>query len=491
VHLLEHTTGFDDIALREYAYDAPDTLPLLDGLAYHPASRRSRWRPGTRMAYCNAGPAVAAAIVEKLTGRRFEDFVAERIFTPLGMADATFFKPDAAQAATLYHADGRTPYPYWRVLMRPAGSVNASAEQMGRYLRLLLGRGTLDGARLAQPAWIERMERPGSTLGARAGLVTGYALGNYTTVRDDGFTWHGHNGGVEGGLATLQYLPEHGTGLVVLINSGNGDAAGRIEKLVKAFVTRDLKKPEPPPAARVPADLQAAFSGYWLPTNPRQERLRFLNDLLGLERMQVGADGLVARPLLGSALHFTAVGPRTFRKSDRSSATLALIEDPHEGRVIQSGAASYAPVSALRFWGQAVLGGLCLLLMASAPALALAWIPYALWLRLARRRRLAGLGLRAWPIVTTLTLMAAFAVPMLGDEELLQRFGNPTPWSIAFALLTALFGLLSLAGLARTWRAAPDVHRPSLWHARLCAAANAVAALYLASYGVLGWRTWM
>ncbi len=490
-HLLEHTTGFDNIALREYAYDAPDTLPLLAGLAYHPASRRSRWRPGTRMAYCNAGPAVAAAIVEKLTGRRFEDFVAERIFAPLGMAGATFFQPDAARAATLYHGDGRTPYPYWRIIMRPAGSVNASAQQMGRYLRLLLGRGSLDDAALVRPASIERMERPGTTLGARAGLVTGYALGNYATVRDDGFVWRGHNGGVEGGLATLQYLPEHGAGLVILVNSGNGDAAGRIEKLVKAFVTRDLKKPEPPPTARVPPDVQAAFSGYWLPTNPRQERLRFVNDLLGLERVQVGADGLVARPLLGSALRFSAVGERTFRKSDRGAATLALIDDPREGRVMQSGSASYAPVSALRFWGQAALGALCLLLMASAPLAALAWAPYALWRWLTRRQRLAGLGLRAWPIVTTLTLVAAFAVPVLGDEDLLQRFGNATPWSIAFALLTALFGVLAVAGLVRTWRAAPGVHRPSLWHARLAAAANAVAALYLASYGVLGWRTWM
>ncbi len=489
-HLLEHTTGFDDIALREYALDAPDALSLREGLAYNPVSRTSRWRPGTRMAYCNAGPAVAAAIVEKLGGRRFEDFVAERIFAPLGMTGATFFRPEGSRAATLYHDDGTTPYPYWRVLMRPAGSVNASAAEMGRYARLLLGRGTLDGTTLVRPASIERMEHPATTWGARAGLTTGYALGNYATLRDDGFVWQGHNGGVEGGLATLQYLPQQGVGVVILLNSGNGDGARRIEALVKAFATQGLTKPAAAPAARVPADVQAAFSGYWLPASPRQERLRFVSDLLGLERMQVSADGLVARPLLGDPLHFVATGPRTFRKRENSAATLALIDDPREGLIVQSGSTTYERISALRFWGQALLSGACLGLLASALLFALVWLPRAAWRRLRARPGLPGLGLRAWPAATVATLCAAFALPIIGGDELIMRFGKPTPWSLGFALLTALFGLLALVGLWRTWRAAPQVARAVLWHARLAALANLVVAVFLASYGVLGWRTW-
>jgi CubicO group peptidase (beta-lactamase class C family) len=489
-HLLEHTTGFDDIALREYALDAPDSMTLRQGLAYHPASRSSRWRPGSRMSYCNSGPALAAAIVERLTGRRFEDFVGERIFTPLGMSGATFFQPDAARAATLYRADGATPYPYWRVLMRPAGSVNASAAEMARYTRLLLGRGTLDGTTLVKAASIERMERPATALAARAGLSTGYALGNYTTVREDGFTWHGHNGGVEGGLATLQYLPEHGVGLVVLINSGNVSAASSIEKLVKAFAVRDLTKPEPPPVARVPAEVQAAFTGYWIPASPRQERLRFVSDILGLEHMQVTAEGLVARPLLGKALHFAAVSERTFRKHDRAAATLVLIDDAREGRLIQSGGTTYAPISAARFWGQAAVSALCAPSMLGAPLFALVWLPRAAWRRLRGHVPLPGLALRAWPVAAVLALAAAFALPIVRGDDLIQSFGHPTPWSWSFTGATLLFGLLSLLGLWLTWRPAPGVGRGALWQARLTSAANAVAALYLVGQGFLGWRPW-
>ncbi len=67
VDLLEHTTGWDDMHLREYAKDAKG-MTLREGLDYYHHSRYSRWRPGTRMSYCNSGPAVAAYIVEKITG---------------------------------------------------------------------------------------------------------------------------------------------------------------------------------------------------------------------------------------------------------------------------------------------------------------------------------------------------------------------------------------------------------------------------------------
>src|SRR5580698_3569418 len=93
VNLLEHTTGWDDMHLREYAKQAPDSMSLRDGLDYDHHSRISRWRPGTRMAYCNSGPPVAAFIVEKVTGQKFEDYVSKNFFDPIGMKTATYFKP--------------------------------------------------------------------------------------------------------------------------------------------------------------------------------------------------------------------------------------------------------------------------------------------------------------------------------------------------------------------------------------------------------------
>ena len=109
-------------------------MSVREGLDYDHHSRTSRWPPGTRMSYCNSGPPVAAYIVERLTGQKLEDFVQQNLFLPIGMRTATYFEPAPGTATTLYHDDGKTPYPYGHILMRPAGSINASANDMAAYL---------------------------------------------------------------------------------------------------------------------------------------------------------------------------------------------------------------------------------------------------------------------------------------------------------------------------------------------------------------------
>ncbi len=117
VNLMEHTSGFDDIHLKEYALDDPTPMPLKDALAFGVSSRVSRWPPGSRMSYCNAGPAVLAVVIEKITGERYEDYVQEHFFNPLHMDTASYFyTPYVQQHLTkLYHSDGVTPYPYWHI----------------------------------------------------------------------------------------------------------------------------------------------------------------------------------------------------------------------------------------------------------------------------------------------------------------------------------------------------------------------------------------
>src|SRR5580765_4998375 len=160
VHLMEHTTGFDDVHLREYALNDPK-ITLKEALDFGASSRVCRWRPGTRMAYCNSGPAVLAAVVEKVSGQRFEDYVQEHFFRPLHMDTASYFlTPEVQRRLTgLYHADGVTTYPYWHITFRSSGAINASAKDMANYVRFYLQQGSLDGTQLLHSSSVERMER--------------------------------------------------------------------------------------------------------------------------------------------------------------------------------------------------------------------------------------------------------------------------------------------------------------------------------------------
>ena len=487
VHLLEHTTGFDDLTFREYAHSRLVTLK--EGLDYEPRSRRSRWRPGTRFSYCNSGPPMAAYAIEKVTGRRFEDFVQERLFAPLEMKTATYFKPEPADAAaTLYHPDGTTPYPYWEVIVRPSGSINASAEELGHLAVMLLRRGSFGATTLLKAAAIERLEHPASTYAARAGVAAGYGLGNYASF-GGGFELHGHDGGVEGGLAHLAYIPEAGTGFVAMINSGSGEALRDIGHLIRNFVTRETQKPVPPPSVRVPEALAREWSGFYLPDSPRQEMLRFLEILLGPARVRINGDKLAFSPLLGKAHDFVAVTERTFRKADDPAATLVLLDTP-EGRLIQlEMGQTTRPVSTGAVFVQTGMAALCLVLLASAPLFALVWIPRRL---LGRLKGGAHLRARGVSLLAVLCLLSAVGLFIASDDDLIPRFGNPTSWSVGFCVLTLAFAALAVLGLWLAMRVpAGTGNRVARVHTLLVAGANTLVAGYLLYWGIIGIRSWM
>ena len=64
-HLLEHTAGFDDLRYKDYASNDPTPLSLRQGIDHVGGSLYSRWPPGLHFSYSNAGPAVAAYIVQQ------------------------------------------------------------------------------------------------------------------------------------------------------------------------------------------------------------------------------------------------------------------------------------------------------------------------------------------------------------------------------------------------------------------------------------------
>lgn len=305
--------------LREYAKDDP-ALPLRDALDYDHHSRISRWRPGTRMAYCNSGPAVAAYIVEKITGEKFEDYVGKNFFDPIGMKTATYFKPTSGMLTNLYHPDGKTTYPYWNVEYRPAGSINASAKDMAAYVQFYLNRGTVNGVEVIPAASIDRMEMPTRTWAAQQGLKAGYGLSNYWSI-NEGFVYHGHDGGVAGGLTEMAYIPANDVGYFYSINSANGGSFGKIGEAIRAYITRNLPKPVPPPVAPL-ATNAAAYAGWYQPDSTRSELTHFLERLLGIVRVRFEDGQLLVSNIGERNIVFVPVTDTQFRSNRKKAPHL-------------------------------------------------------------------------------------------------------------------------------------------------------------------------
>jgi CubicO group peptidase (beta-lactamase class C family) len=493
VHLLEHTTGWDEV-LKQMAHDDPRPATLAEGLAVAPESRTSRWRPGTFYSYCNSGPAVAAAIVEKLTGKRFEDYVQKNFFDRIGMPTADYLYSERTRAllTKLYHRDGRTPFPYGHDALRPSGALTASAREMGAYLRFFLRRGETDAGKILAETSIQRMETSVSSYGAKAGLTEGSGLANSGWADRRGFWWRGHTGARDGAGADLAYRPEQGVGYFFAINAGNGRAFGDIRRELTAYLTKALADPAFPPAATVAPNLLGAYDGWYAPATTRLQSLAWQERLRGLAHLTVRKDGLTMSLLPGPVLNFLAVGQTHFRHEKNPVATVALMDTP-DGRLYLGSELALVKISAVQAWAQIALTILVLLALVSVPLFALIW--GVRWI-LRPRHAVPMLHVRALPLCAWLSFAGGTLVApgvVFFHEDAVVKFGRMTAWSVALAAASwafAAFSVASLVAALRGWKRRNAMNPFAYHHSLAVAVLFVMVVVYLAWGGVIGYRGW-
>jgi CubicO group peptidase (beta-lactamase class C family) len=182
-HLLSHTSGHTYGAMLDPASAHPvdkaysaagvwrgegETLrSFVERLARVPL----RYEPGTRWQYSLATD-VCGYLVEALSGQRFDRYLQEHIFEPLGMTDTAFWVPPekAERFAANY---GRRPDKTLALLDDPArskylaepsffsggGGLASTTADYFRFCEMLRRGGELDGARILGPRTIELMTR--------------------------------------------------------------------------------------------------------------------------------------------------------------------------------------------------------------------------------------------------------------------------------------------------------------------------------------------
>ncbi|MFT7560869.1 MAG: CubicO group peptidase (beta-lactamase class C family) [Flavobacteriales bacterium] len=346
IHLLEHTTGWHDMHIPEYAAAGSDYKGLREALASHTDSRTSRWAPGTRTAYSNIGPAVAAHIIEIITEMPYETYVQKHFFDALGMDNATFFESEhyKQNAASLYFNDEVEPY--WDILYRPSGSINASIADMAKFLTFLLGNGAAPTKSLLAAESIREMELTHSTLGAEAGLNAGYGISNYTS----GFgsyqvAFHGHNGGMWGAMAELTYSPELNSGYVSVINT-SGPGQSQIADAIKSYLLRDRVEPEVQTVA-LPEHYKA-LTGWYRAINPRNELGRHITDVATAMHFSAEGERFIRQPLVGGWKSSDYVNSDGLLVDVWTGlASIAIVNDPLAGETVAVGDALYKRISPL------------------------------------------------------------------------------------------------------------------------------------------------
>jgi CubicO group peptidase (beta-lactamase class C family) len=123
-------------------------------------------QPGTKWIYSQIGYAALGRLIEVCSGKSYEDFLAERLFQPLGMKDTYFFLPPEKEnrLAAMYSLDAtgklvrapRPPEPSVKV-PTPEGGALTTAGDMARFYQMLLNKGTLNGKRILSAAAVAAM----------------------------------------------------------------------------------------------------------------------------------------------------------------------------------------------------------------------------------------------------------------------------------------------------------------------------------------------
>lgn len=488
VHLLEHTTGWDDIHLPEYAHNDPTPTTLKQGLDFHPHSRISRWKPGTRMSYCNSGPPVAAYIVEKITGKNFEDYVQQNFFDPMGMSTATYLLNDDVKnkGVTLY-ANGNQPQDYWHVIVRPSGSINASATDMSKFLQFYLNRGMVEGQQLISHTSLVRMETAESTNAAKAGQESGYGLNNYTSPHES-WVYREHNGGVNGGITEFAYLPSANLGHVIMINSGDGLAFRDISKLIRNYETRNLTAPSISNDIEVTAK-HKEIEGLYYPINSRQQLSYFIDRIANVQRLWFEGNKLIRKGLLGGEASYYYPASTDLYKSELNGLiSLSKTSDPLAGEVVHANNSVLKPISAIAVYTQLSIGGLWGALTLSSVLFAFVW-----GVRKLRGKIPSGatIKIRLWPLLASLSILLLIFLFVQGGSNPFESFGVPSPISVGIMLSTITFALFSVLGVYTSMKERrTEMNRGTYWYSTISSFVNLIVAVYLMSHGTIGLMLW-
>ena len=493
VHLLEHTTGWDETHYPEFAHNEETPATLKQGLDFHPHSRQSRWQPGTRFSYTNSGPAVAAYIVEKVTGQRFEDYVQQNFFDPIGMTTATFLLSEAfkSRGATLYE-QGAKPLDYAHLIMRPSGSMNASPHDMAKFVQFYLHRGMVNGNRVLSEESLARMERVESTSAAKAGQQTGYGLNNYTSFHKQ-WVYRGHNGGFDGALSEFAYLPEAQVGHAIMITSKNVPAFKKLVELVRDYETRHLPDKVIEPGQAV-TDQHRKIAGLYYSIAPRLQKLAVLYQSLTVQRFWFEGDVLVQGGLLGGKPHYYyPVSTSLYKSKSTGLISLSIVVDPLAGEVIHSavrkgigGNLVLKPVQSWIIYSLLVISILWGVVIVSPVAYFLVWSVRKLFGKIPAG---AAIRVRLWPSLASMCIILTIILMRLASSDFYRYLGKPTSLSVGVMLTTIAFAVFSLLGVVTVFKE-PAMNRATYWYSACASVIHLVMTLYLLNFGVIGIMFW-
>ena len=205
------------------------------------AKSYSHYEPGKGYAYCNLNFNMIGAIIEKISGERFDQYVIKHVLDPLGLyggydvdgldksrfasiyeyrADSTKFVLSEGAYASRAKELSNYAMGYTTPVFSPTGGMKISATDLAKYMLMHSNHGKYRGKRIISKKSAEQMQTAMSE-------EEGYGFAIETTSKMiPGKTMKGHTGVAYGLFSAMFFHPEEKFGIVVI---SNGCAPGYSE----------------------------------------------------------------------------------------------------------------------------------------------------------------------------------------------------------------------------------------------------------------------
>lgn len=207
--VLNHTGGFPfeisakrrDVRGGGWSGGAP-----LRQVASIAAESPLKFEPGTRELYSNTGIDIGAAIVEVITGMKWENYLKQEVLDPLGMKSSWFWPSDKQlkKKIELYYTQNNAPAKWveedgWQqrpyndshVFASAGAGLWTTANDQLKFYKMLMNLGVGDnGVRILKEETVKNL----LAVTTRPSNMGGYSLGLDAPKVDDENSWFGHGG---------------------------------------------------------------------------------------------------------------------------------------------------------------------------------------------------------------------------------------------------------------------------------------------------------
>jgi CubicO group peptidase (beta-lactamase class C family) len=490
-NLLEHTSGWKYWSMAELGSDDPKPKTLKEALDFYPKTRTSLFVPGTRIMESNVGIAVAAYIVEKVSGITFENFMEVNFFKPMGMETTSFLQTEQYKkfGATLY--ENGIKLNYFNILYRPAAALNSSPVDMAKFLKFFIDRGKINNIQLLTDSSLCRMERAGSLQGNISKLKQYSANGlSNQNSSFNGFIYHGFSGSLPGGNANFGYNIENNLGYVVMINGGDEEPLHKVVDLIKYYQTKDLKQ-KPVETDTKKYKIEGNLSGYYTCVIPKFDLIKALELIKNIHKVWLKSDTVYVKRMMNgnSTTKSIYAGNNEFRSVETNQIGFVVVSDPLEGNMIGLNLKKISPL-----WAYTLLTLFYSFLLMLFTTTIIGLIGVLVYL-FGKKKNKITLKICLWQLITSSFIFIVYFIISMNSRtryDWFQLFGTANIYSVLLLICSICYALATVWTVYYIFKNRHETMSKFFYsYSAFAAILNFVFMLYFFSNGLIGIPTWI